>query len=95
MTVRELAPEERQEFGEQWGVVLVSAPEGVRRDLVCPRRPAQAQVDPTGVQLLEHAELLDDRQRRVIGKHYATGADTQARGSGSHVRDQDRRRGTG
>jgi hypothetical protein len=46
-------------------------------------------------QLLKHAELLDDRERRVIRKHYATGADAQARGSGSYVCDQDRRRGVG
>jgi hypothetical protein len=47
------------------------------------------------MELLKHAELLDDRQRRIIGKHYATRADAQARGSGSHVRDQYRRRRTG
>jgi hypothetical protein len=95
MTFRKLAPEKCQKFGEQWRIVLISAPERVRRDLVSPGRPAQTQVDPTGVQLLKHAELLDDRERRVIGQHYATGADAQARGSGSYVRDQDRRRGTG
>ena len=67
----------------------------MRRDLVSPGRPAQTQVDPAGVQLLKHPELLDDRERRVIGQHYATGADAQARGSGSYVRDQDRRRGAG
>jgi hypothetical protein len=91
MGVRELAPEERQELGERWQVVLVSAPEGVRGDLVCSGRAPQAQVDPTGVQLLEHAELLDNGQRRVIGQHHATGADAQPRGSGSDVCDQDRR----
>jgi hypothetical protein len=40
MTFREFAPEEGQELGEQWRVILVSAPEGVRRDLVRPGRPA-------------------------------------------------------
>ena len=35
-------------------------------------RPKPRSIRP-GVQLLEQAELLDDRQRRVIRKHYATG----------------------
>ncbi len=95
MTFRKLAPEKRQKLSEQWRIVLISAPECVRRNLVSPGRPAQTQADPAGVQLLKHAELLDDRERRVIGKHYATGADAQARGSGSYVCDQDRRRGAG
>jgi len=69
MTVWEVAPEKRQKFSEQWCVVLIGAPECVSRDLVSPGRPAQTQVDPAGVQLLKHAELLDDRERRVIGKH--------------------------
>src|SRR5580704_3587641 len=47
------------------------------------------------MQLLKHAELLDYRQWRVVGKHYAAGANAQARGSSSHVRDQDRRRRAG
>ena len=71
MTVGEPAPEERQELGEQFRIVLVSAPDGVSCDRVCPGRPAQAEVDPTGAQLLEHTELLDDRKRRVIGEHDA------------------------
>jgi hypothetical protein len=95
MTFRKLAPEKRQKLGEQRRIVLISAPECVRRDLVSPGRPAPTQVDPAGVQLLKHPELLDNRERRVVRKHYATGADAQARGSRSHVRDQDRWRGAG
>src|SRR2546428_721651 len=48
MTVGEPAPEERQELGEQFRIVLVSAPDGVSCDRVFPGRPAQAEVDPTG-----------------------------------------------
>src|ERR1700746_3529161 len=53
MPCRKIAPEKRQKLAKQWRIVLIGAPECVRRDLVSPGRPAQTQVDPARAQLLK------------------------------------------
>jgi hypothetical protein len=52
------------------------------------RRATEAEVDPVGMQRLEHAEALGDRQRRVVGQHHAARADADALGVRGDVRDQ-------
>ena len=39
--------------------------------------------------------MLGNNDRRVVGQHYAAGADTDAPRAGGDMRDDDRRRGTG
>jgi hypothetical protein len=48
---------------------LGATPERAHRGLVAARGAAEAEVDATWVQRLERAELLGDRQRRVVGQH--------------------------
>ena len=68
------------EEGSQQGPVgpevvgVGSAPQQGCGPLVGARRATQSEADPTGVQAGQRAELLRDGQRRVVGKHHATGA---------------------
>ena len=59
-----------------------------RRADVRARRAAEAEIDPVGMQRLEHPEALGDRQRRVVGQHHAARADADALGARRDVRDQ-------
>ena len=43
-------------------------------------RAAQAQIDATGEQRLQHLEALGDHQRRMVRQHHATGADAEVFG---------------
>jgi hypothetical protein len=72
-------------------IVRRGAAQRHRRALVGPRRAAQAEVDPPGMQRLEHAEALGDRQRRVVWQHHAARADADALRVRREVRDQDLR----
>ena len=56
------------------------APHRAGRDLIGARRPAEAEVDPPGMQRRQRAELLGDDQRRVVRQHDAAGADTDRAG---------------
>ena len=49
-------------------------------------RPRPRSIRP-GCSSSSIAELLDHRQRRIVGKHFATRADAKGRGSGCHVRE--------
>ena len=54
-----------------------------RGDAVGARRAAHAQVDATGRDAFEHAELLGDLERRIVRQHHAGAADANAgRGRG-------------
>ena len=50
----------------------------VRGQLVAARRPAEAQVDPAGVQRGQRAELFGDHHRRVVGQHHAARSEPDA-----------------
>ena len=56
-----------------------AAPQGERGELVGARRTPDPEVDPSGVQRLEHPELLGDRERRMVRQHHAAGADAYRR----------------
>ena len=51
------------------------APHRPHRVLVAARRPAEPEVDAPRVQRRERAELLGDRERRVVRQHHATGTE--------------------
>jgi hypothetical protein len=57
--------------------------------------PAEPEVDATGVERFQGAELLGDYQRRVVGKHDAAGADTDPRGPARDEADDHGRRRAG
>ena len=65
--------------------------------LVAARRAAEAQVDATGVERLQGAELLSDRERGVVREHDTAGTEPDGGGVGSDVPDQHARgrRGNG
>ena len=79
--------------------VCVRRRRGARRAAVA--RPAaepgaaEAEVDAAGVQRVEDAELLDDRQRRVVAHLHGAGADPDALGGGGDEGDDQRRRRAG
>ena len=81
----EMAAQLRELLLEQLGR---RAAQRQRRALVGPGRAAEPEVDAVGVQRLEHAEALRDRQRRVIGQHHPARADADALRAGGEVRDQ-------
>ena len=60
--------------------------------LVGPGRTAEAEVDPSGVQRLQGAELLGDGQRRVVRQHDAAGAEPDRLGVSGDVGNEDARR---
>jgi hypothetical protein len=66
-----------------------------RRALIAARRPADAEIDPTREQRLQHPELLRDLQRTVVIQHDAAGADANARRAGGDVPDEDLGTGAG
>ena len=74
---------------------LHAAPQGQRRDLVRPGGPPDPQVDAARIQRLQHAELLSDHERRVVGEHYPARADPHGGGSAGDLANQHRRGGTG
>ena len=74
-----------------WEVVgraRVSA-QRIHRVLIRTWRPAQTEVDPPRVHRGQRAELLGDRQGRVIGQHHPAGAESDCLGQSAHVRDKD------
>ena len=64
-----------------------------QRLLVGAGRAAEAQIDASGKQRRQRAELFGDDVRRVVGQHDAAGADADGRRPGGEVRDHERRRG--
>jgi hypothetical protein len=90
---RSLAAEVRRQFRELLREVVGSqrcgAPaQGAGGALVGAGRPADTEIDPAGVQRVEHAELLGDDQRLVVGQHHAARADADPRGDTGEVGDQ-------
>ena len=71
------------------------AAERRRRHRVGAGRAADAEIDPPGVERLEHRKLLGDRERGVIGQHHAAGSDADALGGAGEMGDQDGWRGAG
>ena len=71
------------------------AAERRRRHRVGARRAADAEIDPPGMERLEHRELLGDRERGVVRQHDAARPDPDAFGGAGDVGDQDGRRRAG
>ncbi|ERB54235.1 hypothetical protein N806_24225 [Rhodococcus sp. P27] len=64
------------------------ASQSLHRLLITTGRAAETEIDSTGVQSLEGAELLGDRQRCVVGQHDSTGAEADFAGVRGDVADQ-------
>jgi len=69
------ALEEREQFGEGLEEVRPRRAERVSRHSVGSGGPAEAEVDASGVQGLQRAELLGDRQRGVVGQQQCPRSD--------------------
>ena len=63
--------------------------------LVAARRAAQPEVDASGKQRLERAELFGDHQRRMVGQHDPARTHADGAGRGGDVADHDAGRGAG
>ena len=61
----------------------------MRGDGIGPRRAPETEIDASGKQRLERAELFGDDERRVIGEHDAAGADADRPRTGRDVSDDD------
>jgi hypothetical protein len=90
VVVRERPVEEGQEtselLGEVVGAEVGRAPQGARRERVGARRPADAEIDASRVDRLQHAELLGHHQRGVVRQHHTARADPDGRCGGSQIR---------
>jgi len=96
VVLRPAAGEEPEQVHELVGEVVRRQPLGRPAQRggghrVGARRPADAQVDAAGVERLQHAELLGDHQRGVVGQHDAAGAHPDGRGRVGDMADQDGR----
>src|SRR4029077_9660468 len=84
------------QFVQKFWEILASSnqrtAQGLRCRGVAARRAADTQVDASGKQRFECAELFGDGQRRVIRQHDAAGTDTNLRSSIRNVTDQTRKR---
>ena len=90
--VAQQAHEVEEIAGEVVGAECVRrAAEGGRRPLIGAGRPAEAEVDATGVERFERRDLLGHDQRGVVGQHDAARADPDAIRAGRQVGHQDRR----
>ena len=85
------------EIGQQLGELVREvvgrelAAVSLQRDrgrLVAPRRPAEAEVDPPGIEAAQHAERLRDLERAVVRQHDAAAPHAQAGGRGRDRADQ-------
>ncbi len=97
--LRPAAGEEAEQVHQLLGEVVRGQPlrrpaQRRRRGLVGAGRAPDAEVDPSGMERLQHAELLRDHQRHVVGQHHAAGADPHGRGRVGDVADQHGWRGT-
>ena len=96
---RERAREEREQLLELLrqvvGAELGRAAQRVRGDLVGAGGAPDAEVDPPGMERLEHPELLRDDERLMVREHHAAGADPHRAGHAGEVRDQHGRCGAG
>src|SRR5690606_7918495 len=63
--------------------------QGAQRQPVRAAGPADAEVDPVGVEAVEGAVGFDDPQGDVVGQHDAAGPDPNAGGVGGGVGDED------
>ena len=93
MAVGEPAVEEGDELTERLREVVIG--EGVRvaakrhrRHAVRPGRAADAEIDPSGVERVEHPELLSDDERSVVRQHDPAGADAHRFGGRGDLRDE-------
>ena len=96
MDVGERAIEVSDQLGQlPWEVVLAvhgaATAQRCRRQTVAAWRAAKAEIDATGMQRLEHAELLGHHERRMVGQHDAARAQSQRGRACGQVRDQHRR----
>ena len=73
---------------EMRGVRKAAARDRLRRARVTARRPADAEIDASGIERLQHAEALGDAKGAVVGKQHAARADAQAPRLGAEARHQ-------
>ena len=96
MPCRKVIGEEPEELvdllGELVVRVMVSAERcrGVEVGSWC---PAQTQIDPSGREGVEHAELLRDDQRRMVRQHHPAGSEADAGSLRGQTRQHQLRRG--
>ena len=101
VALREVVVDEAEQFQHLlWKVVIgiVAPPQRCRRLPVGSRGAAQSEVDAPRGERLEHAELLGDHQRCVVGQHHAAGTEPDAlrlAGQASHHQLGREGRGTG
>ena len=65
------------------------------RDLVAAGRPPDAEVDPPGIEGLQHAEILGHLEGAVVGQHHTPAADADGIGPGRHLPDEHLGAGSG
>ena len=83
-----------EQFGEVQAAARIAA-QGALGQPVAARRAAQAQVDASGKQGFQRAELFGDEQRRVVRQHHTAGPHPQGGGVRGNVADQNRRGAAG
>ena len=91
--VREIALQFHHVLREGIGVGFQRAAHRAGDALIGAGRAAETEVDAAGEQRVERAELLRDRQRRVVGEHDAARTDADRAGRRGDVCDHDRGRG--
>src|ERR1700726_4918996 len=84
-----------QKFGKILACSNQRAAQGARCCGVAARGAADTQINATGKQRFECAELFGDGKRGVVRQHDAAGTDTNLRSSICNVTNQNGSRGTG
>src|SRR3546814_8246641 len=74
------------------GVAVEGAAERVGGRLVRAGRSTEAVIDAAGMERIERAELLGDKQRRMVRQHDAAGADADGGRAGGGMAEGHRRR---
>ena len=75
---------------DEHGLVACATAQRTCREAVGARGPTEAEVDASGVQRLQHAELLGDREGGVVGQHDAARAQPDATGGLCEMGDEHR-----
>ena len=80
-------------LGKRLGIGIERAPQRVGRRVICSWRATQSEINATGKQRRQRAELLRHLERRVIGQHDAAGANANGLRAGTDMANQHRGRG--
>ena len=92
--------EERDQISDLFGKAIQSryvctVLERARRDLITAGRAADPEIDPSGEERFQNAEILGDLQRAVVLQHHAARADADATRARRHLTDENFRTGAG